>query len=506
MKKLSFMKNTIVLVISNLLTGSLSFIFSIILSKELGAQGVGLFQMIMPIYVLFICLTCGGVITALSKIIAELNSKKNTRELYKSISVSIVFFSFWTIFVSLFIILFASFLSVYVVKDSRTYISILIFVPALLFVTISSALKGYFYGLQNTTFPAVIDIVEKAIRIIILIALLNLLKDYELKYKVSAAVAAMTIGEFVSLILLYIFYKRSYLSVENFVGTPDNVFQIVANVLTISLPLCINGFLSTALGAFIAVMIPRRLQSAGFTAETSLALYGKISGMSLNIIMFPAIIIGAISIVLVPAISEASTGRNKSTATRKIYYAIKVTTAIAAMSAGLFFSLPHELGKLFYNRTDLGNIIFSLSFGVLFIYVEFTLFGILNGLGKQGILLRNTMIMSAIDIVSLYILLGIPEINIYGYAINFVISPLVGCILNGYEIRKITNIEINITEMFIFPIILSLIEITVLKNIKDIVPKFISNSNLTTVIFILIGAGVYGIVYLIVNPYFKSRT
>ena len=506
MKKLSFMKNTIVLVISNLLTGSLSFIFSIILSKELGAQGVGLFQMIMPIYVLFICLTCGGVITALSKIIAELNSKKNTRELYKSISVSIVFFSFWTIFVSLFIILFASFLSVYVVKDSRTYISILIFVPALLFVTISSALKGYFYGLQNTTFPAVIDIVEKAIRIIILIALLNLLKDYELKYKVSAAVAAMTIGEFVSLILLYIFYKKSYLSVKTFVGTPDNVFQIVANVLTISLPLCINGFLSTALGAFIAVMIPRRLQSAGFTAETSLALYGKISGMSLNIIMFPAIIIGAISIVLVPAISEASTGRNKSTATRKIYYAIKVTTAIAAMSAGLFFSLPHELGKLFYNRTDLGNIIFSLSFGVLFIYVEFTLFGILNGLGKQGILLRNTMIMSAIDIVSLYILLGIPEINIYGYAINFVISPLVGCILNGYEIRKITNIEINITEMFIFPIILSLIEITVLKNIKDIVPKFISNSNLTTVIFILIGAGVYGIVYLIVNPYFKSRT
>lgn len=501
MKKLSFLQNTIVLVVSNLITGSLMFLFSIILSKEVGAQGVGLYQMIMPVYSLFICFTCGGTTTALSKIVAEQNSKKNTSELYKSISASIAFFSLWTAVICIVIILAAPFISLSVLKDVRTYQSILIFIPALICVSIGSILKGYFYGLQNSTFPAVIDIVEKTVRVIVLIILVTSFKNYGLKYQVAGAVGAMTAGELISCALLYISYKRSRYSVKQITGTPDNVFQIIVNVLKISLPLCLNGFLATMLGTFITVMIPRRLQSAGLSAESALALFGKLSGMGLSVVMFPSIIIGAISIILVPVISEASSTKNMLNVNRKIYSTIKITTTVAALSAGLFFSLPGDLGRLFYQRGDLGGIIFSLSFGVIFIYVESTLFGILNGLGKQGILLRNTIIMSAVDITLLYILLGIPEINIYGYAVNFVVSPLVGCILNTIEIKKITDIQINIGEILLLPLAATVGQVIVLKSLIPVAHQIFSTPALTTSILILIGAAVYGLIYFLLGSF-----
>lgn len=505
MKKLSFAQNTVVLVISNLITGSLTFLFSIILSKEIGAQGVGLYHMVMPIYGLFICFTCGGTTTAISKLTSQRSSENNERELFKGITASIAFFSFWTIFMSIMVVVLAPYISTLVLKDTRTYLPILLFVPALLFVSIGSILKGYFYGMQNSTFPAVIDIVEKGIRIIVLISVVTLLKPMGLNYQIAGAVAAMTAGELTSTAFLYIFYRRSCPRNKNVTGKPDNVLQIIVNVLTISLPLCLNGLLSTVLGTFIAAMAPRRLQSAGFSAETSLALFGKVGGMGLNIVMFPAIIVGAVSIILVPVISEASTGKNMTIVNKRIYSTIKLTTAIAAVSAGLFFSIPDELGKLFYSRNDLGNIIYSLSFGVIFIYLESTLFGILNGLGKQRVLLKNTIIMLCIDIVLLYFLLGVPNINIYGYAVDFVVSPLIGCILNYYEIKKVTDFNISITEILAFPLLVAVVEIICLNKLKPVIANILEVQKFSSVILIIAGILVYCSLYYIFKPYFKNQ-
>lgn len=505
MKKLSFMQNTVVLVASNLVTGSLSFLFSIILSKEIGAQGVGLYYMVMPLYVLFICLTSGGATTAISKIIAEKNSENNKKELYKNIMVSIAFFSFWTIFISIIAVILAPFISSSILKDSRTYMPILIFIPALVCIAVGAILKGYFYGLQNSTFPALIDIIEKGVRIIVLVTLVTSLKEYGLKYQVMGAVAAMTAGELTSTVLLYLFYKKTSFHETRHKHKPDNVIKVIINVLTVSLPLCLNGLISTILGTAIAAIAPRRLQSAGFAPETSLALFGKVGGMGMNIVMFPAIIIGALSIILVPAISEASTERSMPAINRKIYSTIRITTAIAALSAGLFYALPDELGKLFYSRNDLGNIIFSLSFGVIFIYVESTLFGILNGLGKQLVLLRNTIIMAVIDIVLLYILLGIPQINIYGYAVDFVISPLVGCVLNWIEIRKVTNFNLNFTEVLAYPVIIAALEVIAINFLKTPVSRVLASQNLSSVVLILAGIGIYTLLFLGLKRIWKMR-
>lgn len=497
MRKLSFTENTIVLVAANLVTGSLTFLFSIILSGEIGAQGVGLYQIVMPVYGLFICLTCGGTSTAISKVISEQRATGRTAEPYNTVTASIAFFSFWTAFISILVVLFAKPISSSALMDARAYLPILAFVPALLLVAVGSVLKGYFYGMQNTAFPAIIDISEKTVRVAVLIALVTGLKRYGLKYQVTGAVLATTAGEMTSTLLLYLFYRRSMLGVKAFSGKRDNALQLIANVLIISLPLCINGFVSTMFGTLITVMIPGRLQAAGFTPETSLSLFGKMSGMGMTIIMFPSIIIGAISTVLVPAISEESSGRNLSAVNRQIRRSLTITAAVAAAAFGIFFALPDELGILFYRRSDLGDLIFSLSFGVICSYTEATLCGILNGLGKQRALLRNTLIMSAVDIIVLYICLGSSEIGIYGYSIDFMVSPLAGCILNSMQIKKAVGVEPKFGRIIPRPLMSAFFEAASLRYIKNMLCSTVQPQPLQTVALIFLGIVIFCTAYFL---------
>jgi stage V sporulation protein B len=136
--------------------------------------------------------------------------------------------------------------------------------------------------------------------------------------------------------------------------------------------------------------------------------------------------------------------------------------------------------------------------------VEGTLFSILNGLGKQGILLRNTVLMSLIDVITLYTLLGIREINIYGYAVNFVISPLAGCILNYLEIKKITDVELNYGELLLIPLAAAVVEAALIKNIRAIVSSLIPNHNLITITLLAAGVLTYTVVLLAFDFYKKS--
>lgn len=505
MRKLSFLQNTAVLVVSNLITGTLGLIFTIILSNEIGAHGVGLYSMVIPVYSLFTCLSCGGTVTALSKIIAEKNSLQDRKGLYKTISVSIAFFMFWTALIAIAAVLSANFISKSLLKDSRTYLAVLSFIPALIFVSIGSVLKGYFYGMQNTTFPALIDVIEKCIRIAVLAAVVIRLKEYGLNWQVAGAVFAMTSGEFSSTALLYIFYKKSHNAHDRLEGQGDNSLQIIADVLKISLPLCFNGLVANISGSIIAAMVPRRLQAAGYAPETSIAMLGKVAGMSMNIVMFPGIILGAIATVLVPVISEASASRSTLNINHRISQTIKLTAAIAAASAAIFFTLPEELGRIFYQRGDLGNIIYSLSFGIIFIYIESTLCGILNGLGRQKVLLRNTVIMALIDIVTLYIFIGMPEINVYGYSINFVVSPLAGCILNYLDIHKVTGYSMDFSNILFYPAALAAVDVIIITILKNIVYNIVPGTNAAALVLVGTGYGAFTLMYFIFKNDRKNK-
>lgn len=453
MKFDSFVKNSLLLITSNLTTGILGFIFSIILSNALKAEGMGLYGLVMPVYNLFICLICGGITTAVSKISAEYFAKKQYANLKKSINTTLVFNVLWAIFIILLVYLFSNIICTYIIKDKRTIFALRLTCPAMLFISLTSTLKGYFYGILRVGIPAFIDIFEKTVRIIMLIGVLKITKAVSLTSTVTIAYLALCIGEFISLILLFMYYKFDIKKYENDNFTTEGRGQLVFNVLYISMPLCINGFVTTILSTTSALIVPRRLMQAGIDYKDALSLIGKFNSMAIAIAFFPLIIVSSISTLLIPDISQNLSKKDFSSVEKRIQWVLKISFILGMSTLIICLVLGDDLGKMFFKRDDLGDYIrfAALSTPVLFTMVSSI--GILNGLGKQSIILRNSIISSVLELILLFILTGIPSINIYGYGINIFITSCLLLIMNMSVISDFISLKFNIVNILIFVLV-----------------------------------------------------
>ncbi len=439
----SFYKNSILLTVANLTTGMLGFIFSIYLSKVLGPEGMGLYGLVMPIYNLFICLMTAGIVAAISKVSAVYSSKNDFGNLFKTIRTVAIFNLVWATIVGILVYLAAPAIGSYWVKDPRTINAIKITCPAMVFIALSNILKGYFYGSSKIVMPAFIDILEKGMRIFVIALLIYFFKANSLSSLVTVAYIALCIGEFQSLALLYVYYKSLTRKIMIMPSKKEGRAQLLFDVLVVSVPLCITGFLTSIFYTMSALVVPRRLVQAGFEYSTALSMIGKYNGMALTIVTFPFLIIQSLNTLLIPDLSQSMNKKDYYSAARRIKEVIKLVFLIGICTSVICILIPDSLGQMFFRRNDLGDYIKIAAFCTPLSFTSGTMFGILNGLGKQNVILRNSIIIEVIELISLYILTGIPSINVYGYAITALLVSSLSLILNLYEVNK--NIELNLS-------------------------------------------------------------
>jgi stage V sporulation protein B len=413
-----------------------AFIFSIILSRSLGAEGMGLYGLIMPVYDLFICLISGGMITAISKVAAVYFGKDDFNNLNRSIDISLTFNSLLAAFIICMIFINAPYISTKIINDTRATHALQVMCPAIFFISLSSILKGYFYGISEMKTPAFIDISEKFLRIVIINLLITSFSLKDVNGTVTAAYITLTLGEFISFTILYIMYKIKKRKFGFSLYNAEDKLQLLFNVLVISFPLCINGFLSTALSAISALIVPRRLVASGIEYNMALGMIGRFNGMAMNIIYFPITIITSMSIVLIPDLSEKMSKRDYWAIEKRISQIIKISLLLGVLTMMVCIALSDYLGELFYKRYDLDSYIKFAALSAPVIFVSMSTFGILNGIGKQKIILRNSLISSVMDIVLIYFLTGIPKINIYGCGISLMVTSFITLALNMHELIK----------------------------------------------------------------------
>ncbi len=486
MKKDSFFIKTLVLTVSNIVTGILTFSYSIILSKEIGSQGMGLYQLIMPIYSMLLFISGGGITTTLSKISAEKKARGKMKELYETINVIVILEIIWSIFIIIVFSLTARFMANSMLKDIRTYYGILALSPAVIIISISSAYKGAYYGLQRVVEPALIDIAEKIVRISCMYFFVKLSKNLSIEYRVAAAVASLSCGEITSMLLFLFAYNR-YKNKHPSYEKPQSSMKLALNVLKLSIPLGLNGIFSTIFNSIISVLIPQRLVTSGLSYEESLSLFGKLEGMALNIAFFPSIILSSFNILLIPSISEAVTFNRSEAISDRINAAFKVSSLTAFSSCALMFAIPYKLSVLFYKDIEVGNILYYIALTLPVFYISMTTYTILNGLGKQGKLFLNSTIISIIDIAILYFLLPIDFININAYAIDIVISSFIAIILNTAVIKKSLKFKFNWFEIIILPALISFFDYIITKKLLF----YISNVPLIIILSYLLFFSVY---------------
>lgn len=479
MSRRSFIGGVAILMIAGFIVRILGFIFRIYLSNIIGAEGMGVFQLVAPIYSLIILTLTSGISIAVSKMIAAELSKKHLVNLVRITRIGFLGAAFGGILFSIPMFIGIDFIVNVLLKDSRTYYAILLLIPVIPIIAATSALKGYFYGIQDVTPTAVSQIVEQLVKIGLILAVAGYIAKAGIEFACAVATVGMAVGEISNLIVLWVVYrKRSH---KNKVKSKFGLIRkrsIAKEIASVAFPVSFNRFITSILNAAEQLLIPRRLLIGGLNYQQSIEAFGRLSGMAMPLIYFPCLVTSSLATTLVPVISEAISLNNFKTLNHRIDKSIQITFILGFIFMAVFYSFPKEIGDMLYKNENIGPILFKLSFTCVFIYLQQTLLGILNGLGKQVASLYNSLAGSGIRIGFLYFL--VPYYGMDGYFAGLLISSIIVCALNLAIVVRTTGMTLEFGKWIVKPAFACFLLIVTSKYIISFFSIFNLHEYLTT--------------------------
>lgn len=432
-RKQAIIRGTLILTLTGFATRFMGFFYRIFLSHTFGEEGVGLYQLIFPIYALCYSLTAAGVETALSRCVAKritLNKEKEARELlYTSIILTVIASCIITVLIQKN----ALFLSTSFLKDARCEKLLIILSYAFPFAALHSCVSGYYFGLKKTGIPAVSQLIEQTFRILCVYLLFLVGQKNGVTFGISIAVAGLIAGEVISsLFCLQAIMGRSK-SLRH-MRPPLSAFgRHLKELLFLSVPLTASRVLLNLLQSVEAISIPLRLQAYGLSVKDALSTYGVLMGMALPCVLFPSAITSSISTMLLPAVAEIQTLNRQKEMAAIIKKVISCCIFLGSACCVFLLLTGSWIGTILFQSPMAGSFIVTLAWICPFLYTNNTLISIINGIGK-------TTLSFIINTVSLFIRIGsvlffIPVYGIPGYLWGLLASQLctfVFCILYLY--------------------------------------------------------------------------
>lgn len=435
MSKKLFIKGTLLLTFAGLLSRLMGFFYRIFLSHTIGAHGLGIFQLILPLQILIMSICASGIQTAISRLTAaEKVSKNPSRHISDYFVVGTVFSVVFSLVFSWFLYSYADFWAVQILKESQTSGLIRILSLSIPLSTLHTCISSYYLGRKQAGFPAGVQLLEQLFRTGGCYILYLICASQGRNITPAIAVGGNLIGEiassFISLFAVSMHFKVTHYNIRN-IRRPLSVLR---KLLHISVPLTMNKILLTLLGSIEVILIPARLQMSGFTPKDSLSVYGIFTGMALPLILFPATLTNSAATMLIPSITQLQTlGYQK-----RIQYVIVRTFRYCLLLGGsclvFFLFLGEFLGNFLFHSQTAGIYIHTMSYICPFLYLNTTLTSVLNGLGKSGICLLHSVISVCIRIS--FVLFAIPVLGIRGYLYGILCSELALSILHSLQILQ----------------------------------------------------------------------
>lgn len=444
--KEKILKGTILLTLAGILARIVGFIYRIFLANTLGETELGIYQLVFPVYSICFTLYASGLQTAVSQLVSNPQYKYSKKVIKTGILLSLTV----SLILSAVIFFFSDFISVHFLFTEKT--SELLKILAVIFPIcgVTSMINGYFYGLREAKVPAVTQIIEQFFRVGFVFAIyVSSLCEFSSKI----AVAGLIAGELSSNIYNLISLKKC--KVKELSRLDISKTKIARAILKQAVPLSGTKLVIALLSSMESVLIPIMLTRYGLSQDSSLALYGVITGIVLPFILFPGTITNSLSVLLLPEISKADGENNRAKIRHTTKITIKYSLLLGCVATAVFLNFGKSMGVLFFHSENAGKLLTLLAVICPFIYVSTTLASIINGLSKTHITFRNTVCGLLVRI--LFLLLITPEYGVYGYLFGLLISQIIISILDSVYLIRHGYTEIELMRWLVFPcLVLSL--------------------------------------------------
>ena len=519
-RKQSFMQGIMTLMLSQVLIKILGLIYKLYLTnkKGFGDAGNAIYNSGFQIYALLLTISSIGVPNAVAKLISEKLSVGDNRGAEKIFKVAFAFFSIVGFSGSLLLFFSSEFIANVWLQIPEAKLTLMILAPSIFFVSLISVLRGYFNGYENMRPMAASQTIEQFSKTICTIAIVELicfLMGYQETTGIMAAGAnlATTIATFISFVYLFslyiknVKYDRKSENIKNYKSI--RTLQIVKKIIIIAMPLTISAILGSLNKNIDSVTVVRGLKTF-MSEEPAKIQYGILSGKIDTLVTFPLSFNIAFATALVPAISAAKARMDNRSIEKRISFSMLVTILIGLpCSVGMIIFAKPILEMLFPNASS-GEFIYKISsISIIFITVEQTVNGALQGLGKVNAPVISLSVGVLVKLILNLILIKInPEKFIFGgiagAAIATVICHVISMTISLVILKKNVKIKFYIDKFIIKPIIASLLmgisSMYVYNFLKGIIMQ-----NIAILLAIIIAILVYVISLIIVKVFDKDE-
>jgi stage V sporulation protein B len=504
MQKHSLLKGTLILGIAGVIVKVIGAVYRIPLANIITSEGMGYYGSAYPIYGFLIAISTTGLPTAISKLVSEKTALGLPGEAHRVFRIS---------FATLFLVglvsstaLFAG--SRYLVsamQNPKAYYSMIAVAPALFFVPLMSAFRGYFQGMQNMVPTALSQIFEQIGRVAIGFVLAIVLMPRGLEYAAAGASFGASSGAIAGLITIYIvylFHKKRILTdaPRGSLKARESTNRILYRLFAIAIPITLGTSVMPLMNLIDSGIVVRRLHSAGFSLEQAVSLYGQLSQMAATLVNFPQVVTVALAASLVPAISESVARGDIEGMRRKSVVGMRTSILVGLpASAGLFVLSRPIMLMLYPREPEAWMVLQALALGFVFLAVIQTATGILQGIGKTVIPVRNLLIGSVFKLVISYVLTGIAAINVRGAAVGTAAGYLVAAILDYAAVKREIGFRMGVVDSFIKPAAATIVMSAAAAAVYRGAVNALGSSTLATLAAVTVGAAIYSAVLILIG-------
>lgn len=425
LQKYPILSGAVLLTAAGILSRLIGFFYKIFLSREVGAEALGIYQLIFPIAGMCFSLTSAGIQTAISRYVSKAFGMKQSAEAKSYLQIGLFLSVTLSLIIGILLFTYADFIANICLGEPRCASLLKIISFSFVPCSVHACLNGYFYAQKKAAIPAVSQLVEQFVRVGSVYLIDKILESQGKNITISLAVTGLVFGEIAGMLLSVSFSGIRLDLIPH--------FSFAKELLSMAVPLTATRLVINLFSSIENVLIPNRLRVFGYTQTEALSVFGVLTGMSLAIIMFPSVLTNSISVILLPTISEAQASHNDTAIKKAIRRTIFACLALGFAACIGFLLTGSFIGNIIFQNTLAGTFIRTLSWICPFLYLCSTLNSILNGLGYS----KATFFigLSGCSIRILFVYFGIPHIGILAYLYGLIASQIVMTGLALYVLR-----------------------------------------------------------------------
>lgn len=446
-RKQTFIHGAMILLAAGLINRLLGFVPRIVLPRMIGAEGVGLIQLVYPFMIVLLTVIVGGLPLAVAKLVAEAESRRDQAAVRRIVRSAMTLALSASLVASAACLALAKWIATDVMTDPRVYTAFLIMIPVLPLAAVSSIWRGAFQGRMNMLPGAWSGITETLVRIVVSLLLAALLIPYGLEAAAAGAVAGIVVGELAGLIVLWrqLAADRRPKAAQQSAPSdqPSAAAQVYRSLLSIAIPVTGSRLIGSLSYLLESILIVRSLAAAGLAAAVATAQYGLLQGMVVPLLLLPGVLTHSLAVSLVPSLSEAAARGDWQTIHKRLHQSMRLAIVSGAPFIVLMSLLADPICLLLYGDDSMAGMLRWMAPIAVFLYMQAPLQAALQALDRPGTALFNTFAGAAVKLALIVQLAAQPSLGMIGAVIAIGVNMVLVTLLHWFSVARLTGFRMS---------------------------------------------------------------